>query len=606
METEIWPNVLRRGAARAALPMLLANARLSERSRRRGAARRCAAAAGVREPAPRRWRRPRPTRRACATPASPSVGVVGNLKFDLAPDPALLARGRALEGARLARPRRARGDHARRRGGDRCSPPGVRVAAPRPLLVVVPRHPQRFEAVAELIADAGFTLSRRSAWQRSAARRSGRVPTSGSATRCCEMPAWYALADVALLGGSFAPLGGQNLIEAAACGCPVVMGPHTFNFTDAAELALAAGAAIRVATIPEASPRALALRHGDERRGAAPRRWRSPPRIAARPSAAPRASSLRCEPGPWVRTEATARAAAPRASAAQQAQRPDRALLGEDLALEASRGDLQVVAEHALEHGAQVGRDALQVAAFEAARPSPGRASRRRRGRRWTAPPRTKATPPVPWSVPSVPLTATSRPNSLTTTTTVRCPGAARRPGRRAAPPGRRRAGAGRRRAAPFGFGLVGVRVPAADLEHRRLRPVRLGEELGGAARQGDEGAGAAPPAPSPPAPSSLHRPPACRRGAARPLERGRQRRVAGVHALQPATRSADGSGSTDGAQVSTSARPRSTSGTVVLSARPLLPLAASARPSQPVESSYGRVPPLSSTCWASKCERSR
>ena len=62
-----------------------------------------------------------------------------------------------------------------------------------------------------------------------------------------EMPLYYALADVALLGGSFAPLGGQNLIEAAACGCPVVMGPHTFNFSEAAELALAAGAATRVA-----------------------------------------------------------------------------------------------------------------------------------------------------------------------------------------------------------------------------------------------------------------------------------------------------------------------------------------------------------------------
>ena len=48
-----------------------------------------------------------------------------------------------------------------------------------------------------------------------------------------EMPAWYALADAALLGGSFAPLGGQNLIEAAACGCPLLMGPHTYNFEQA-------------------------------------------------------------------------------------------------------------------------------------------------------------------------------------------------------------------------------------------------------------------------------------------------------------------------------------------------------------------------------------
>ncbi len=63
------------------------------------------------------------------------------------------------------------------------------------------------------------------------------------------MPLYYGAADAALLGGSFEPLGGQNLIEAAACGCPLVMGPHTFNFAEAAELALAAGAATRVPDI---------------------------------------------------------------------------------------------------------------------------------------------------------------------------------------------------------------------------------------------------------------------------------------------------------------------------------------------------------------------
>jgi 3-deoxy-D-manno-octulosonic-acid transferase len=60
------------------------------------------------------------------------------------------------------------------------------------------------------------------------------------------------MSDVALLGGSFAPLGGQNLIEAAACGCPVVVGPHTFNFTEAAELAVEAGAARRVVDMEQA------------------------------------------------------------------------------------------------------------------------------------------------------------------------------------------------------------------------------------------------------------------------------------------------------------------------------------------------------------------
>jgi 3-deoxy-D-manno-octulosonic-acid transferase len=74
-----------------------------------------------------------------------------------------------------------------------------------------------------------------------------------------EMALYYGMAHVALLGGSFAPLGGQNLIEAAACGCPAVMGPHTFNFAEAANLALQAGAAERVADMGQAVQAAAAL-----------------------------------------------------------------------------------------------------------------------------------------------------------------------------------------------------------------------------------------------------------------------------------------------------------------------------------------------------------
>ena len=74
-----------------------------------------------------------------------------------------------------------------------------------------------------------------------------------------EMSLYYALAQVALLGGSYAPLGGQNLIEAAACACPVVMGPHTFNFSDAAELALQGGAAQRVVDMPQGVAAGLVL-----------------------------------------------------------------------------------------------------------------------------------------------------------------------------------------------------------------------------------------------------------------------------------------------------------------------------------------------------------
>jgi 3-deoxy-D-manno-octulosonic-acid transferase len=68
-----------------------------------------------------------------------------------------------------------------------------------------------------------------------------------------EMAAYYAAADLALIGGSLLPFGGQNLIEAAACGCPTLVGPHTFNFSQAAEDATACGAARRVGDVEQAA-----------------------------------------------------------------------------------------------------------------------------------------------------------------------------------------------------------------------------------------------------------------------------------------------------------------------------------------------------------------
>ncbi len=119
--------------------------------------------------------------------------------------------------------------------------------------LIVPRHPQRFDAVAALVAEQGFSVSRRSQWQDAPAE--GAVWLGDSLG---EMALYYGMADVALLGGSFAPLGGQNLIEAAACGCPVLMGPSTFNFSEAASLAEQAGAAQRVADMAAGLGQALA------------------------------------------------------------------------------------------------------------------------------------------------------------------------------------------------------------------------------------------------------------------------------------------------------------------------------------------------------------
>jgi 3-deoxy-D-manno-octulosonic-acid transferase len=110
--------------------------------------------------------------------------------------------------------------------------------------LIVPRHPQRFDEVAALVEQYGLAVSRRSTW--GAAPPAADAGTVWLGDSLGEMPLYYGLADAALLGGSFEKLGGQNLIEAAACGCPVVMGPHTFNFAEAAEFAHAAGAAFAV------------------------------------------------------------------------------------------------------------------------------------------------------------------------------------------------------------------------------------------------------------------------------------------------------------------------------------------------------------------------
>ena len=118
--------------------------------------------------------------------------------------------------------------------------------------LIVPRHPQRFDEVAALVAQHGLRVSRRSHWAGDPAANSDAMNAEvWLGDSLGEMALYYGLSDVALLGGSFAPLGGQNLIEAAACGCPVVMGPHTFNFAEAAALAEAEGAALRVPGMAE-------------------------------------------------------------------------------------------------------------------------------------------------------------------------------------------------------------------------------------------------------------------------------------------------------------------------------------------------------------------
>ena len=254
METELWPSLMRE-AERAGLPIVLANARLSERSARKG--RRLAA---LLHPAARRLTLALAQTAGDAerlrAAGAPQVLIDGNLKFDVTPPPPLLARGRQWRDA-AQRPvvmaaNSREGEEASLLAAWRSQP------APRPLLLLVPRHPQRFDEVAAMVAAHGFSLARRSAW--------ADVPPATAAAADVwlgdsmgEMALYYAMAEVALLGGSFEPLGGHNLIEAAACGCPIVIGLHTFNFAQASEQALAAGAALRAADMATAVVAAVCL-----------------------------------------------------------------------------------------------------------------------------------------------------------------------------------------------------------------------------------------------------------------------------------------------------------------------------------------------------------
>ena len=260
METEVWPNLTL--AARACtVPMVLANARLSETSFRRGlrfaevlrpAVESLALVLAQTEDDARRIR----------DSGAHAVEVSGNLKFDLTPDPAQLARGAAWRSlldrdvvlAAITR----EGEEAMLLAA------WARQSLPGALLLIVPRHPQRFDEVAGLVRAAGLTLARRSAWDQEPPPEALQAQVwLGDSMH--EMALYYATARVALLGGSYAPLGGHNLIEAAACACPLVMGPSTFNFNDAAELSLAAGASLRVADMAAGVAEVSALLREPER-----------------------------------------------------------------------------------------------------------------------------------------------------------------------------------------------------------------------------------------------------------------------------------------------------------------------------------------------------
>ncbi len=256
METEVWPNLVL-ACQEAQVPLVLANARLNAKSQA-GAQRWPSLFLPVYKALHAVWAQTPEDAQRLRSLGAPVSAVLGNLKFDVQPDAALIAQGTAWRAA--------------------CNKPVVILASSREgeeaqwiaqwagrkfhgvagecQWLIVPRHPQRFDAVHALLEQAGLRVARRSQW-------GSHLPPAGVdvwlGDSVGEMPLYYAAAHIGLLGGSFEPLGGQNLIEAAACGCPMVLGPHTFNFAQASQSACEVGAAFRVLDMEQGVQLATAL-----------------------------------------------------------------------------------------------------------------------------------------------------------------------------------------------------------------------------------------------------------------------------------------------------------------------------------------------------------
>lgn len=248
LETELWPNTLRLCEARA-IPAVLVNARLSERS-----------LSAYQRAAPLIRRMVRSLRFIAAQSSADAdrfralgaddgqVCISGSLKFDLDLPASLHEQAEAVRRSLgINRPVLMLG--STREGEEAILLEALRVLKPRfgeLLVVLAPRHPERFDAVADACAAAGFRVTRRSAGSACGpATDVYLLDTMG------ELPRFYAAADVAFVGGSLLPYGGHNVLEPAAMGTPVISGPHTHNFTEICGL-LAAGGVLRVAADADA------------------------------------------------------------------------------------------------------------------------------------------------------------------------------------------------------------------------------------------------------------------------------------------------------------------------------------------------------------------
>ena len=241
METEVWPSLID-SCSKAGIPIALINARLSARSLKRAQWFDGLLGDALHKITVVIAQTQGDAERLHALGAR-TIIVAGSLKFDITPPEAMLAMGNQW--------RQQIGDRlvllcASTREGEEALLLDAYMAAtldPRVLVIMVPRHPQRFDEVERMLEARGLR------WQRRSQLTTEHVPASTQillGDTMGEMFAYYAACDVAFIGGSLLPLGGQNLIEALSCGKPVLVGPHTFNFKQVTADAITVGAAIRV------------------------------------------------------------------------------------------------------------------------------------------------------------------------------------------------------------------------------------------------------------------------------------------------------------------------------------------------------------------------
>lgn len=261
LETEIWPRLFQE-AARQGVPIVLANGRMSGRSAHRYA----------RVPSLTHWALSNLRGVAAQTTDDArrferlgvaSAAVLGNVKFDLDLPEAMIERGREFRSRIGERMVWLAGSTREGEEGPLIDAFAGSSAGPGVLFAIVPRHPQRFDEVVRLAEAKGLKVARRS--DEGPIEADTRVLVGDSMG---EMLAYYSAADVVIMGGSILPFGGQNLIEACALGRPVIVGQHTYNFSEASKGAIAAGAAVRVRDAYEAIKAATLLASDAPRREA--------------------------------------------------------------------------------------------------------------------------------------------------------------------------------------------------------------------------------------------------------------------------------------------------------------------------------------------------